>query len=242
MLIHGAGSDHLCWPPEIRRMAGEHILALDLPGHGRSGGVCEQSVQGYAAQVLSFLDKANIYRVALVGHSLGGGIALSLALSHPDRIAAIALLACGAVFNLPPDLPENLSSQASFSAAMEYFQSRLFGSGANRSLVEKVMRSLRTVRPSLLQSDWQAALSFDLRQQVELELVQPPVLVAVGMEDRITPPQMAHYLVKKIPHAQLLKVQDAGHMLMLEQPRRVGMELEGFFKALPLNLHEKGEG
>ena len=71
ILVHAAGYDHHCWPMEIRRMSGWRVLAVDLPGHGRSEGRSRQSVSAYAQDLLAFLDALELYRVVLVGHSLG---------------------------------------------------------------------------------------------------------------------------------------------------------------------------
>src|SRR3990172_12606243 len=76
ILIHGAGSSHLIWPAEIRRLAGHTVIALDLPGHGRSNGVGIQSVGDYTAAIIEFLAATKIFHSAFVGHSLGGAIAL----------------------------------------------------------------------------------------------------------------------------------------------------------------------
>ncbi len=237
LLIHGAGSDHLCWPSEIRRMAGERTLALDLPGHGRSSGLSEQSVEGYADQVLKFLDALGIYRVVMVGHSRGGAIALWMALKHPKRTAAAGLIASGACFNMPPGLLENLSSQVTLPAAMDLLQSHLFGKQASKELVEKTMLSFKKARFSQIRSDWKAAANFDLCGQ--LSGIRKPVWIAVGEEDILTPPAMSHYLTSHLQKSELFKVADAGHMLMLEQPQKVGEGLRQFLKSLPLN-HVQG--
>ena len=47
ILIHGAGGSYLYWPPEIRRLPGVNVIAVDLPGHGESGGKCQDSIEGY---------------------------------------------------------------------------------------------------------------------------------------------------------------------------------------------------
>src|SRR3989304_5253214 len=75
ILIHGAGSSHLFWPAEIRRLTGHTVLALDLPGHGHSDGVGFQSVSDYSGAITEFLAAMGIFKAAFVGHSLGGGLA-----------------------------------------------------------------------------------------------------------------------------------------------------------------------
>src|SRR5574341_24760 len=74
ILIHGAGSSHLDWPPELRRMKNYNVLALDLPGHGRSDEQGRTRIEDYAVAVLAFMDAFTLDRAVLVGHSMGGAI------------------------------------------------------------------------------------------------------------------------------------------------------------------------
>lgn len=234
ILIHGAGSDHLCWPKEIRRIAGERVLALDLPGHGRTVGLSEQSVQGYGDQVLKFLDALGIFKAVLVGHSLGGAIALWTALHHPARVAGIGLISSGACFNLPAGLLENLSSEVTLPLALDALQSRLFGRQAPKELVEKVMLAFRNVRSSQLKSDWKAAANFDVCGQ--LSGVKAPTWIAVGEDDMLVPPAVSHYLSNHILNSQLFELTGAGHMMILEQSQKLAEGLVRFIKSLPLDL------
>ena len=78
ILIHGAGGNHLSWPPQIRRLAGETIHALDLPGHGQSEGNGRQSIEAYADDVASFMQSRKIRSAVIVGilsqiHSTSNG-------------------------------------------------------------------------------------------------------------------------------------------------------------------------
>jgi pimeloyl-ACP methyl ester carboxylesterase len=94
VLLHGAGGDYLVWPPEIRRLPGIRVYALDLPGHGKSGGPGCQSVEDYARAVVGLMDAVGLWRAAFVGHSMGGAIALTLALDFPERTAGLGLVSC----------------------------------------------------------------------------------------------------------------------------------------------------
>ncbi|TLN23779.1 alpha/beta fold hydrolase, partial [bacterium] len=71
ILIHGAGSSHLCWPAALRRLPGCRVLALDLPGHGRSSGVGLQSLDALADRLVDFLEALGLYQAVFVGHSMG---------------------------------------------------------------------------------------------------------------------------------------------------------------------------
>src|SRR5512135_2219935 len=79
ILIHGAGGTHLYWPSEMRRLPRYRVYALDLPGHGKSGGRGQQSIPAYAQAVLAWLEQIGIHRAVFVGHSMGAAIALSIA-------------------------------------------------------------------------------------------------------------------------------------------------------------------
>src|SRR3972149_2085664 len=125
ILIHGAGSSHLFWPAEIRRLTGHTVLALDLPGHGHSDGVGFQSVSDYSGAITEFLAAMGIFKAAFVGHSLGGGIALLLALAFPQHVIGIGVVSGGANFNLPPELITCLSGQATAAAGRQMVQDRL---------------------------------------------------------------------------------------------------------------------
>src|SRR5512136_2375769 len=76
VLIHGTGGNHLSWPPEVRRLSGYRIYALDLGGHGKSEGRGHQSIGAYASQVIDWLTAMGLHRAVFVGHSMGAAVAL----------------------------------------------------------------------------------------------------------------------------------------------------------------------
>src|SRR5512135_2484147 len=110
ILIHGAGSNHLVWPADLRRLAGQRVLAVDLPGHGKSGGVTQQTIAAYADQMFEFLAALGLFQAVFVGHSMGGAIALDLAVRHPAHIAGLGLIATGAYLGVDPAFVESLSN------------------------------------------------------------------------------------------------------------------------------------
>src|SRR5512144_1734171 len=80
ILIHGAGGTHLSWPPEVRRLPDQRVYAVDLPGHGKSEGIGRQSISAYARNLVAFMDAAKLSKAVIVGHSMGGAVALTLGL------------------------------------------------------------------------------------------------------------------------------------------------------------------
>ena len=106
VLIHGAGMDHSVWAWQSRALAqrGYAVLAVDLPGHGRSAGPPLASIEAGSDWLVRLLDAAAIEQAALAGHSLGALIALDAAARHPERVRALALVGAAARMPVHPDL------------------------------------------------------------------------------------------------------------------------------------------
>ena len=92
ILIHGAGGHHLFWPPQIRRLHNQRIFAIDLPGHGKSEGVGHHTIDDYTLEILEFINALNLNAVVLVGHSMGGAIALRFAAQRPLHFQRLVLI------------------------------------------------------------------------------------------------------------------------------------------------------
>lgn len=230
VLIHGAGGNHLYWPPEIRRMKGQHIFALDLPGHGKSGGPGEQSIQGYSDALLRWMDILGLQIITLVGHSMGGAVTMTFASQHRDRIAAMGLISTGARLKVDPSLMEHTASSGTFASAVEMMIGRSFSESADPRLVGLAMRRFKETRPSVLHGDFVACDAFDIRET--MFTLTAPTLVVCGDQDRMTPLRFSQHLARHLPDARLDLVPDAGHMVILERPRLVAASLLAFLNEL----------
>lgn len=237
VLLHGAGGSHLCWPIELRRLENQRVIAVDLPGHGRSEGMVQQSIAAYADQLRDFLAGMEIHQVMLVGHSMGGAIALSLAQAYPNLVTSLGLIASGAYLGVPEDLLESLSSPVTYPVALRLLQQRAFHPHTPAALVEKAISPLRAVRSSALYADWRACANFDLRPEVAE--IKCPTWVAVGVDDRITPLPYAHFLATQLPSARLQVVPNAGHMVIVEQPELLAQGLSEFLRNLSPARYEQ---
>lgn len=226
ILIHGAGSDHLCWPAPLRRLKGRRTIALDLPGHGRSGGTAQQSVSGTAAQLFEFLVEINVFQAILVGHSLGGAIALQAACDHPERIAALGIIAGGAYLALPADLVEQITHLSTQPVGVQLLAQRLFSPGTPPDTAQKTLAGMTSVRPGVLAGDWRAAADFDVRGC--LGSIQAPVWAASGAEDRLVPPSCARFLTANLANSRLQIIPRSGHMVIHEAPAELAQGLQLF--------------
>lgn len=231
IFIHGAGGTHLHWPAQVRRMPGQRILALDLPGHGKSDGVGSQSVADYARAMVEFLDAAGLNRAVFVGHSMGSAIALTLALDFPKRVLGIGLVGSGARLRVSPQILESTASEAMFPVAVKLINDAEFGPSVNPRLKELAAQRMAEIRPSVLHGDFLACNEFDVMQH--LSQIAVPALILCGMEDILTPVKYSEYLHDHIPTSRLVTIPGAGHMVMLEEPAAVANALEEFADSIP---------
>jgi pimeloyl-ACP methyl ester carboxylesterase len=231
VLIHGAGGDRLSWPPEIRRLANARVFTLDLPGHGNSVGPGRQTVDDYTESVLGFLNAAGISRAVFVGHALGGAIALTLAIDHPDRVAGIGLISTGACFPIPSSILENAANPATFILAVQALIELMSFPDVPKILKPQFFRQLSSVRPTLFHGDLLACDKFDATSW--LDAIRTPVLVLCGTNDQLTPRRFSETLAGQIPGAALQTIDGAGHLVTLEQPRRVAGLLSVFLTSIP---------
>ncbi|MFC2028758.1 alpha/beta fold hydrolase [Chloroflexota bacterium] len=230
VLVHGAGQNHLSWPPGIRRLPGECVLAVELPGHGKSKGLGRNSIPDYADSLLNFLDSLEIDRAVIVGHSMGGGITLQFSLDHPDRVAGMGLLSTGSRMPVSRKLRDNLSIPAAISQVHKQIVDWSYGPLAGEDLKKLALRNLAETRPAVLAGDLAACDSFDVMER--LAEIKIPTLVVCGSEDRMTPLHFSTKLTEEISGSALQVIESAGHMVMVEQSARVAGILSVFLRSL----------
>lgn len=218
VLIHGWTCDHTFWDAQVAALRPRYrVLALDLPGHGRSDPAPEYSMKRYARAVNAVLDKENADRAVLVGHSMGGAVMLEFARLYPRKVRA--LVAVDAHF---PD-PETAKRWASLAA-------RLQEPGALQ------------IRAKMIHAMFTDATTPALRSRILEVMLATPAETAAGAmkgladpslwrEDRVDLPflQIAaastflteESLRRRFPRAELVRVPGTGHFLHMERPAEV---------------------
>jgi pimeloyl-ACP methyl ester carboxylesterase len=228
VLIHGAGGSRLHWPPELRHLSGADVYAPDLPGHGQSRGKSRSSIEAYAQTVADWLQQLKLPPLIMVGHSMGGAIGQQLALDWPGQLAGLVIIGSGGHLPVNPRLLQLTAAGGDYQQAVELITRWSYSRTADPRLTRLGRQRLSAVAPQVLHDDFGACADFDVRRRLgELRL---PVLVMVGSEDHMTPPEMAEALAKAIPGADLALVPGAGHMLMLEQPLAVLELIDSYLK------------
>lgn len=217
LLVHGAGGSRLDWPAALRRLPGAHVLTLDLPGHGRSTGPGRGTIEGYAQDVRLFLDRLGLGQVILIGHSMGGAVAQQIALSDPDRVAGLVLIATGSKLPVDPVLPQRILAET--GATLDWIITNAWGHPVADGLRAQARQRMAQTPPAVLRDDYLACQSFDVRDR--LHQITAPTLVIGAADDRMVPLSFSATLAERIPRAALAVIQGAGHMVPLERTAEV---------------------
>jgi pimeloyl-ACP methyl ester carboxylesterase len=222
LLVHGAGGTRATWPEALRRLPGRRVLAVDLPGHGASPLPGERSVPDYVRRLLGLLDALGIARAAVGGHSMGGAIALGLALEAPERVAGLLLVGTGARLRITPAILQASADPARAREVADVVAAASFGAATPPGLREAYAAAIAAVAPGVLHGDFTACDTFDA--MARLGAVRARARLVVGDEDRLTPPRYAAFLRASLPGEGLLAVLGAGHMVTWEAPDAVTSE------------------
>jgi pyruvate dehydrogenase E2 component (dihydrolipoamide acetyltransferase) len=235
VLIHGFGGDLNNWQFNQEALAsGRATYALDLPGHGGSTkdlGPGHVHVGGLASAVVDFMAAKGIAKAHLVGHSLGGAVALDLALNHPDRVASVTAI-CSA--GLGPEINMEYIDgfmQAKRRKQLEPVLALLVADPemVSREMIEDVLKFKRLdgVEAALnrIVDDTFAGGRQALQLTDRLGEITAPVQVVWGREDRIIPASHSEGL----PSTVRVHVLDgAGHMVHMEKAAEVNDLIERF--------------
>jgi len=229
LFIHGAGGNHRFWAHQFRALEGVNAYALDLPGHGCSEGRGCKTIAAYRDFLSSFLEALALEKAILVGHSMGGAIALDFALRHPSRSDKLSpqgliLVGTGARLRVAPAILSGIL--ADFDAAVDLICEWSYGPDAPEKLVRQGRRQMRQTPREVLHRDFAACDAFDV--MADLNRINCPTLVICGTQDKLTPPKYSAYLRDHIPGSELVLMEGAGHMVMLEKPEEVTRAMEGF--------------
>ena len=244
VFIHGVLNDHSVWILQSRHFAhhGWNVLAIDLPGHGRSQGAPPASVEEAAQSVIALLDAVGARQAALVGHSFGSLIALQAAATAPERVSHLVL--CGTAFpmKVSPALldasvnaPEkaihmvNVFSHSTLSPPPSALGPGTWLYGASRALMRRMLASNRAV--NVFHTGFKACDDYAGGEQA-MAAVDCPTLFIVGRHDQMTPPKSARNLARLGKSARVVEV-EAGHAMMNEAPGAVLDALRGFLAARP---------
>jgi pimeloyl-ACP methyl ester carboxylesterase len=231
LCLHGAGGTHRHWGNQLRDLSDiARVYALDLPGHGRSSATAAEpaSVAGYSAALLDFMDACGLDQAVLVGHSMGGAIALWTALDAPGRVLGLGLVGTGARLRVAPAILGGFDSD--LAATIRLIVDYAYAPATPDALLRQAEADYAGANPVVFRNDFSACDSFDIRAR--LAEIHCPTAIICGSADRLTPPKYSETLRDGIPGATLTLVPNAGHMAMVEQPDAVSQALRELLRSL----------
>jgi len=227
VFIHGAGGTNLLWDGLFHSLSGDGVaFAVNLPGHP-AGGITCTTVDEYAEAVLDFILDRRI-TPAVCGHSMGGAVALTLALNHPEVVTALVLVGTGAKLGVLPEILSGLENEP--LKVIESTITPLSFYALSLEMARRARSALSLSNPRVFLNDYLACREFDLRER--LSSVSTKALILCGEDDRMTPPKWSHYLNAHIPSSRAFFVRESGHMLPLEKSDLSGRLIQDFLSEL----------
>lgn len=235
VFIHGAEHDHCVWVLQTRYLAhhGFGVLALDLPGHGRSGGAPLDSVEKIADWIIAVLDAAGVAKATLIGHSMGSLVAVECAARYPDRIAKIALV--GTAF--PMKVSDELLTATRDNEPMAQDMVNIWSHSAYAHfpgnpgpgfwVMGGNLRLMQRQKPGVMHTDFAACNAYANGIEAAKQ-VRCPALLIMGKRDLMTPPRAAKEIMGALADKRSVEIAGSGHALMAEKPDEVLEALRAF--------------
>jgi pimeloyl-ACP methyl ester carboxylesterase len=233
--VHGAGLDHSSFGLQSRYFGyhGRNVLAVDLPGHGRSEGPPIPSIGGIADWLSHVLEKTNTRQCSVIGHSMGALVALEFAARCPAQSERIALIGVG----YPMKVTEVFLEAARTNDYAAFDMSTIWGHAAQVPLGSNpnpgmwmygdALARLERLAPGVLYNDLKACNDYGGGEESAAR-VKCPVLLILGRRDVMTPPRAARLLQEKIAGSRTVELAPSGHALMAEAPDATLDALIGF--------------
>ena len=225
VFVHGAGLDHSWFGLQSRYFGyhGRNVLALDLPGHGRSEGPALQSIEAMADWVSSVLQVLKVPKAAVVGHSMGSLVTLEFAARHPEQAERIAFIAVA----VPMKVAEPFLEAARANDYDAFDMHTIWGHAAQVPLAANpnpgmwmygdTLARLERLAPGVLYAGLKACNDYAAGLESAAR-VKCPALFILGRRDVMTPLRSTKSLQEKIAGAKTVEIAPSGHSLMAEAP------------------------
>ncbi len=244
VLLHGAQHDHSVWILQSRYLAhhGHAVLAVDLPGHGRSEGPPLASVESMATWTLALLAAAGVRHASLVGHSMGSLIALEAASRDDGDVAidAIALVATAypmqvsdallAATRDDEDRAIEMISLWSLDTAHGGYSQKPSAPGPGFAVMTGGRRLMHRQKAGVLHVDFAACNAYR-NGDAAAAAIRCPALFVLGANDAMTAARSGRALAAKLSGAKLVELPRIGHFVMAEAPDRTLDALKDFLPA-----------
>jgi pimeloyl-ACP methyl ester carboxylesterase len=240
LFIHGAAGNASIWDFQAEYFKGKHrVYRLELPGHGKSSSDGEDEISAYAQWVrlaTKRLFPSGVF--ALIGHSMGGAIALELAAGFLKGLQALVLVGTGAKLGVTPIIFTMLRENPD-----DFFLTidrTAFCEQTSAPTRDRFIAVARACPLATITKDFKACDRFNTCEN--LKNIKVPTLILCGEQDLLTPVKYSKYLHEGISNSSLVIMPKAGHMVMSEQPALLNRALEIFLTTTPSRENQKVAG
>ncbi len=213
----------MLWRLQLLHFKGS--LAVELPGHPTGTGY--STIEDYASSVEEHIRKEAVKEPVLIGHSMGGGIAITLALAN-FKLAGLVLVGTGARLRVHPALLSKVNEN--YEEASKLIATWSVSPSSDPVIAERIAQELLRMNPQVTYGDFMACDKFDRMNDVQK--ITCKTLIVVGEDDRMTPVKYSQYLHQKISGSKLVVIPGAGHSVMLEKHRSFNAAVEAFLASL----------
>ena len=218
VIVHGYNGSSDYWYPEtvLGLAQRRHVIAVDLPGNGLSGKLARHDLETLSNFIVRFIETLGYRKADLLGHSMGGQLAVAAAILRPDRVRSLVLVDSAGL----PDLVKHLwmvpiVALADSSLRQWRYYPTFIKIGLRARSKQECLQMVRkqSIRESLSRLDL-------------------PVFIMWGEKDRVVPVEHGYYMANHIPGAKLAVVEGVGHMPFYEKPEECNRLILDFIEGL----------
>ena len=247
IFLHGFGGSMWQWEYQLSLDDDHRVIVLDFLGAGLSDKPnLAYTPDDLIAFLTAFMDALHVQRASLVGNSMGAGIAIGMALAHPERVERLVLIS-----GLPDHVRERLTSPLMHRAVdnwlpiwMIEFGNRFSGRGVTRRVLSEMVYDQALLTPLVIERSHRNRTRSGMLRPVltmvknlplweqgfarRLSEITQPTLILWGMQDKVFPPTVGETMREMIPGSRLELIPDSGHLPMWERPHLVNPLLKRF--------------
>ena len=229
IFIHGSGESSYSWKEQVEQLNLDYsVIALDLPSHGKSGDFKKLSLELYVDVVKNLIDYLSLREVILAGHSLGGAIVQSYYLKYPEKVSGLILCSTGAKLRVSSVILN--STKNNFKEYLDSIPVGAFYRKTSKEVIEEYIEEAEKTDPKVVHADFSICDKFDIMKKVIT--IRVPCLIIVGKFDNLTPVKYSLYFKDNIENSELVIIDKAGHMAMLEKPEEFNLAVLEFIEKI----------
>jgi pimeloyl-ACP methyl ester carboxylesterase len=232
ILVHGSMGCNQAWKQQIQGLSQkDRVIAVDLPGH--YGTTCSElpTMETYVRFLNKVINELKVEKIILGGHSLGGAVVLSYYISYPKKVQGLILVGTGARLRVVPVILEMTKrNDPNLIKMMETVAFHKNTIQNQKDLIDDVNRNMTKTAPNIGYADFSICDKFDV--MAHLGDIKVPTLIICGDDDKLTPVKYSKYLNEHIPKSTLHIIENAGHMVMLEQGDAVNKAILEFLNKM----------